>query len=51
VLSGEHGIGLMKREFMSEAVDPQTLEILWDVKRRLDPEGRLNPGKVLPEPA
>ncbi|RIH84466.1 putative FAD-linked oxidoreductase [Calidithermus terrae] len=49
VLSGEHGIGLMKREFMSEAVDAQTLAILWDVKRRLDPEGRLNPGKVLPE--
>ncbi|MER3481245.1 MAG: 2-hydroxy-acid oxidase [Meiothermus sp.] len=49
VLSGEHGIGLMKREFMSEAVDAQTLAILWDVKRCLDPEGRLNPGKVLPE--
>jgi glycolate oxidase len=49
VLSGEHGIGLMKREFMREAVDPQTLAILWDLKRRLDPEGRLNPGKVLPE--
>ncbi|RIH86677.1 FAD-binding oxidoreductase [Calidithermus roseus] len=49
VLSGEHGIGLMKREFMREAVDAQTLAILWDVKRRLDPEGRLNPGKVLPE--
>lgn len=49
VLSGEHGIGLMKREFMREAVDRETLAILWDIKCRLDPEGRLNPGKVLPE--
>lgn len=49
VLSGEHGIGLMKREFMREAVDQETLAILWDIKCRLDPEGRLNPGKVLPE--
>jgi len=48
VLSGEHGIGSMKRPFMREAVDPGTLDVLWDVKRALDPAGRLNPGKVLP---
>lgn len=49
VLSGEHGIGLMKREFMREAVDPETLEGLWRVKTAFDPYNRLNPGKVLPE--
>lgn len=48
VLSGEHGIGAMKRDFMRDAVDAVTLEALWDVKRALDPEERLNPGKVLP---
>lgn len=49
VLSGEHGIGTMKRDFMRDAVDPVTLSALWDVKRALDPAGRLNPGKILPE--
>lgn len=49
VLSGEHGIGIMKRDFMSEAVDPGTLEALRSVKAALDPHQRLNPGKVLPE--
>ena len=48
VLSGEHGIGSMKVPFMAEAIDPVTLAVLRDVKRALDPEGRLNPGKVLP---
>jgi glycolate oxidase len=49
VLSGEHGIGSMKRSFMREAVDPVTLEALQDVKRALDPTGTLNPGKILPD--
>ena len=49
VLSGEHGIGLMKRDFMTEALDRESLEALWAIKRALDPAGRLNPGKVLPD--
>lgn len=49
VLSGEHGIGIMKRDFMSEAVDPETLDALRLVKAAFDPQNRLNPGKVLPE--
>lgn len=49
VLSGEHGIGTMKRDFMTDAVDPVTLGALWDVKRALDPAEALNPGKILPE--
>lgn len=48
VLSGEHGIGLMKRAFMEEAVDEGTLEAFRTVKATLDPQGLLNPGKVLP---
>lgn len=48
VLSGEHGIGLMKRAFMEEAVDEGTLEAFRTVKATLDPHGLLNPGKVLP---
>jgi glycolate oxidase len=49
VLSGEHGIGLMKRDFMTEAVDPGSLQVLRAVKASFDPENRLNPGKVLPD--
>ncbi len=49
VLSGEHGIGLMKRGFMTEATPRATLEAFWRVKRAFDPHGIMNPGKLLPE--
>lgn len=49
VLSGEHGIGMMKRDFMVEAVDSETLDALRAIKRAFDPQNRLNPGKVLPD--
>jgi glycolate oxidase len=48
VLSGEHGIGVMKRAFMAEALDPATLDFLRRTKAALDPGGVLNPGKLLP---
>lgn len=48
VLSGEHGIGLMKRPFMPEAVPAPTLEAFRALKAALDPLGLLNPGKLLP---
>jgi len=47
-LSGEHGIGLAKRAFMSKAIDAPTLELMRGFKRLFDPDGILNPGKVLP---
>lgn len=49
-LSGEHGIGLDKREFMPRAIDPPTLDAMHAVKRAFDPDGILNPGKLLPPP-
>ena len=49
VLSGEHGIGLMKRGFMTEATPKTTLEAFWRVKRAFDPHGIMNPGKLLPD--
>ena len=49
VLSGEHGIGLMKRGFMTEATPRPTLEAFWRVKRAFDPFGIMNPGKLLPD--
>lgn len=53
-LSGEHGIGLAKRDWMSRALDPVALDLMREIKSRFDPQGLLNPGKLLPnasEPA
>ena len=47
-LSGEHGIGAIKREFVARELDPVALELMWAIKARFDPAGILNPGKKLP---
>lgn len=47
-LSGEHGIGLAKRDFMPQAIDPPTLALMRQLKAAFDPAGILNPGKLLP---
>ena len=49
-LSGEHGIGLAKREFMRQALDASTLALMQSIKHVFDPDGILNPGKLLPLP-
>ena len=48
-LSGEHGIGLAKRGFMSRALDPHALGLMRAIKAQFDPDGILNPGKLLPD--
>ena len=49
-LSGEHGIGTAKRDFMAQAIDAHALELMRGIKRVFDPDGILNPGKLLPDP-
>lgn len=49
-LSGEHGIGLTKRDFMAAAFDDATLAAMHAIKQAFDPDGILNPGKLLPDP-
>ena len=46
--SAEHGVGLSKLPAMARRKDPVALEVMRAVKRALDPEGRMNPGKVIP---
>ena len=48
-LSGEHGVGLEKRDFVAREIDPATLRLMNDIKRQFDPNNILNPGKGLPE--
>jgi glycolate oxidase len=46
-ISGEHGIGMTRREAMRDEVGPGALALMRGIKRVFDPEGRLNPGKAL----
>jgi D-lactate dehydrogenase len=48
-LSGEHGIGLAKRDFMPRALDAGALTLMQRIKDAFDPDGILNPGKLLPD--
>jgi glycolate oxidase subunit GlcD len=47
-LSGEHGIGVEKKEFMELIFSEDDLEIMGRVKSVFNPEGRMNPAKIFP---
>ncbi len=46
VLSGEHGIGLEKQKYLKMAMDPVAIEIMKKIKKIMDPNNILNPGKI-----
>ena len=46
-VSAEHGIGRLKKHLLAETKDPVALELMRSIKSALDPQGILNPGKVL----
>ena len=46
-ISAEHGVGVMKRDILPAYKDPVALDLMRGLKRMLDPNGILNPGKVL----
>jgi glycolate oxidase len=48
-LSGEHGVGMLKRPYMLQALGPVSIEIQKHIKQVLDPFNILNPGKVFPD--
>jgi glycolate oxidase len=50
VLSGEHGVGIEKRDLMPAMFSPADLDQQERFKCAFDPEGLLNPGKVFPTP-
>ncbi len=47
-LSGEHGVGREKRDFIDRAIDPVTLALMRRIKDLFDPKGILNPLKLFP---
>jgi FAD/FMN-containing dehydrogenase len=46
-ISAEHGIGIAKRDRLPKVKDPVAIELMRTLKAALDPNGILNPGKVL----
>jgi glycolate oxidase len=48
-LTGEHGIGLAKRDYLSQGLDPLARERMLAIKRLFDPNNILNPGKIFEE--
>ena len=46
-ISAEHGIGMLKKHHNDEFKDPIELEIMKKIKNAIDPEGIMNPGKLI----
>jgi FAD/FMN-containing dehydrogenase len=46
-VSAEHGVGIVKRDYLPKVKDPVAYDLMKTLKRTLDPKGILNPGKVL----
>jgi len=47
-ISGEHGVGLTKKEYISLEIQPDELELMKKIKTVFDPKNILNPGKIFP---
>src|SRR5215469_16936235 len=47
-ITGEHGVGMEKIDLMPSLFTPESLEAMARLKALFDPDGMLNPGKVLP---
>jgi glycolate oxidase len=45
-ITGEHGVGLAKKSFLPRALGDASLALMKQLKRTLDPQGILNPGKI-----
>ncbi len=50
LLSGEHGIGYVQKNYMPIAFSPAEIDLMRRIKKTFDPNGILNPGKIFPDP-
>jgi glycolate oxidase len=46
VISGEHGIGIVKKPYLSYVLDEETIGLMRGIKKTFDPNNILNPGKI-----
>jgi glycolate oxidase len=46
VISGEHGIGLVKKPYLSYVIEEETIALMRGIKKLFDPHNILNPGKI-----
>ena len=46
-ITGEHGVGRLKRPWLGDYLGPDVLELNHRIKAALDPQGILNPGAML----
>jgi glycolate oxidase len=45
-LTGEHGVGLLKRQWLVDELGQAQWQLQWQIKKLFDPKNILNPGKV-----
>lgn len=48
-LSGEHGVGVLKRAYLEKAIGTRSIQLQRSIKQAFDPLGIMNPGKIFPE--
>ena len=49
VLSGEHGVGLKRKDYLSQFYSAEEITLMRNIKKAFDPRGILNPGKIFPD--
>jgi len=49
-ITGEHGIGFIRKDYLHLALSQAEIELLKRIKRAFDPKGIMNPGKVFDDP-
>jgi glycolate oxidase len=45
-ITGEHGVGVAKKEFLPKFLGDASMRVMRGLRRELDPQGILNPGKM-----
>jgi D-lactate dehydrogenase (quinone) len=48
MITGEHGIGATRRQYLPLALDAAQIEVMRQIRAAFDPNGILNPGKIFP---
>ena len=46
-LSGEHGIGIIKKQYLEKEIKKDTLKLMKNIKSQFDPKNILNPNKSI----